>query len=700
MNKEESIIYLKNIELILISLICLILPSFFLTNTLETIIFPKQILTVGITIILLILYSIRSLIEGKITVKSTPFNIPILLFTLAVFVSALLSRNFLDSVTTVTPVLMLSLLYFTIINSLEDTLSLKIVFLSLLFGGVLSALISLLQYFKLYIFPFPATQSPTFTVFGTPVQHIIYLLPLFLIALHSFLLAKKKSSENYDFIYYILILLLSGFGIFLLLFQYVTASNKPLILPYQYGFQIALASISQDTLRLLPSFLFGSGYGTFLSDFTKYKLPAYNLEPNLWTVTFSSSSSFLLETIATTGIIGLICFLFLIYKIIKVKTKAGSSGVLIGILSLIVLSILLPFSYSSLFLLFVLLAIFSIYLYVENSDSVYNLTLSFVALKHGLLNFSPQHNQNEKSAHKALPILFSVVIFLLTGFVGFFSTKLLISDLKFKNSIDAVSINNGKKSYDLEREAINDFPYRSDYYRIFSQLNLALANSLLSQVPQGSTPSAEVQQTALTLMQQSINAGRTAATLAPLNSINWLTLSGVYRNLINIGQNAEQFSIGTLQQAIALDPNNPTLYIELGGIYYQLGQFEAAQNQFTIAARLKPDFTNAYYNLGHALESKGDLQNALNQYVVVRELTKNDKANLKKISDEISILQQKIGKVAKIPESPNVLGSTSENQQAKFEQEQLKLSTPSARQLKKEPPISIPPPPTASESGT
>src|SRR6185436_12741599 len=107
-------------------------------------------------------------------------------------------------------------------------------------------------------------------------------------------------------------------------------------------------------------------------------------------------------------------------------------------------------------------------------------------------------------------------------------------------------------------------PYRSDYHRIFSQVNLALANSLAASVPAGSTPSQQVQQNIVALLQQSINSGRNAVTLAPLNSINWQNLSVIYRSLINVGQNADQFSLASVNQAIALDPYNPQLYIQAG----------------------------------------------------------------------------------------------------------------------------------------
>ena len=76
-------------------------------------------------------------------------------------------------------------------------------------------------------------------------------------------------------------------------------------------------------------------------------------------------------------------------------------------------------------------------------------------------------------------------------------------------------------------------------------------------------------------------------------------------------------------------------------LYYQLGNYDNAAKEFQIAINLKPDYANAYYNLGHAYEAKGDLQSALTQYETVKSLVANDPTNYAKISNEISVLTQK-----------------------------------------------------------
>jgi len=173
---------------------------------------------------------------------------------------------------------------------------------------------------------------------------------------------------------------------------------------------------------------------------------------------------------------------------------------------------------------------------------------------------------------------------------------------------------------------------------------MALANSLASSQRQSnSSPSAQLQQNITTLIQQSINEGRSAVSIAPMTSFNWNNLSSIYRSLIGFGQNADRFTIVTSQQAIALDPNNPQQYLDLGGIYYQLGLYDDAIRQFQFAITLKQDYANAYYNLGHAYEAKKDLANALASFQAVQSLVSTDKANSQIIKSEIEALKKKNG---------------------------------------------------------
>jgi tetratricopeptide (TPR) repeat protein len=280
-----------------------------------------------------------------------------------------------------------------------------------------------------------------------------------------------------------------------------------------------------------------------------------------------------------------------------------------------------------------------------------------------------------------LPIGFAILIGIFTFIVGAVTVRFLVSDYLFQKSLVAASQNDAQRTYQLQTQAINMFPQRDGYHRIFSQINLSIANNLAASIPQGTQPTQEQQQTIYQLIQQSINSGRNAATISPQTSVNWQNLSSIYRALIGFGQNADQFALLSNQQAILLDPNNPQEYISYGGIFYQLGQWDNAIRQFQIAASLKPNFANAYYNLGHALESKGDLQAALQQYQTVRSLVANDKASRDVIDAEIKALQEKIGQAGSGDQS---------NAQPAGNQPPLGVDQPAAQLPEQDPEVEIP----------
>src|SRR3989344_2097457 len=683
---KKSIEFIDILSTVIISITVFLLPVFFLTNTTEIFTLPKQFLVILASAILLIVWGLKIIIERRVVLNGNPLNLPLVIFGAISLISAILSRNRFDSLIQTVPVVFAIILFFHIVNFVRDRKNFSIILSALVLGAAVSSLITVLYYFKLYL-PFINIQNQFFNSLGSVIQQLIYLVPVLIFSL--FFLAKKagfpKVKISIDLIndYSFFVNLLSSAailaGIAVVVYQIIALPNKPILLPYIYGFQTAAATITQDAQRFILSLLFGSGYGTFAIDFTRFKLPSFNLEQNIWNLTFSFSSSYFLELIATTGLLGAISYLGLVLSIIKIRVV--NNPLFAALFIILVASFILPFNFAAIALVTILSGMFVAFLNISQDKRVYDTAMSLVSTKSGgfSLETSPE-NHHARNVSPVFPALVLLLILIFIGFVGFYSARFVISDIKFAESLRQANTN-AQKTYQLESEAIRDFPYRSDYHRVFSQINLALANSLAQNIQRGS-PSAEVQRSITTLLQQSINSGRNSVILSPLSSLNWQNLSQVYRSLINVGQNAEQFAVASMDQAIALDPYNPQLYIQRGGIYYQLRQFDAAQQQFQISINLKRDFANAYYNLGHALEEKGDLQGALAAYQTVKQLSLGNQANLDRINAENSSLEAKIGKTQA---SADVEPETS--------QAPLSISSPSAKLPPQKPPIKISAPP-------
>lgn len=653
--KELSDLFL-NIPLFLIGIFVLAFPLLFSVQFTDAFMLPKHILLAVIVTISMVSLGLHMLMEGRIRIRTTPFDLPVIFFTLAVILSAYLSVNKYDSLIAAVPFMYSALLFYILVNTVRTEKSLFYILSCFTLGATLVSILTILGFFRIYPLPFSFTKSFAFTSIGSLLDQAMYLgmvLPVagyFGYRLISRLskkqdnLTTKDDTSAIDILFSIAFLAITA-GFIITLFHLLT-TQSPYLLPFGNGFQIAFASISQDAGRLLKSFLFGSGYGTFLTDFTRFKQPTYNADQALWSVTFLRSSSFVLELLATTGILGLVSFLFIVFKIIREKT------LFLPLIFAIVAAFVLPFSPIVLTLFFGLLGLFAIVRSFANAKGYEEIDLHLIAFREPVHSGTTPQTRGRQSL--LLSGLIMLAIFGGVAFADFYTAKFVLSDMAFQKSLIAAARNNGSETYRLQSEAIKVFPYRDMYHRVFSQTNLALANSLAQQTPKGSSPSAAVQQNILTLIQQSINTGRSASTLSPYSAMNWNNLSGVYRALIGFGQNADQFAILTNQQAISLDPSNPQQYINLGGIYYQLGLWDEAIRQFQIAIRLKPDNANAYYNAAHALESKGNLNQALTVYEAVKTLVAKDSESVKKISTEIDTLK------AKIAESSNVAGAQTE----------------------------------------
>ncbi|MBA3724054.1 MAG: tetratricopeptide repeat protein [Candidatus Levybacteria bacterium] len=656
--KKNIISYFDNMTLVVVAILFAVFPLLFLSSTTDAFVLPKQLFLIGLTSLALIMFALRTIAEGKLKIRTSPFDLPVALFAVVASLSAAFSVNRYDAFIAFTPLLFVILLYFVIVNTAKTERQLLILLGALTLGAVVSSLLTIFSFFNVYLLPFEYARNQAFTTFGSLLDQALYLaivLPIAGYFGYNYLTAMNGEKKSVNALStavepshsqkpkgyltafagsFIIIAIALSLTVYMLF-----TSQKPLILPFDTGLQTAMSAISQGSTNIFKSLLLGSGFGTYINDFTQFKPAAYNANPTLWAFTFFRSSSFSLELLATTGLLGLGAFAYLIFTIVKQK------NFFLPLILAVIAAIVFPFSFTLVALFFMLLALFAVVCIHNNPNKFGEAEMYLVAFKKFLFAVKPEgerveQSPSERKFSKILPIVFVIATVALLAFPLYLVTRFALSDLIFQRSLVAAAQNDGIRTYELQAESINTFPYRDIYYRSFSQTNLAIANALAVN-QQGASPSAETQKNILTLIQQSINAGRNAVTISPMTSFNWNNLSSIYRSLIGFGQNADQFTVLTLNQAIALDTNNPQQYIDLGGVYYQLGQYDEAIRQFQIAINLKQDYANAYYNLGHALEEKGEYAQALSAYNAVKQLVSDNKENVAKIDADIANLAKR-----------------------------------------------------------
>lgn len=642
MNKTALVSFIDNALVLVWGIFFIVLPFIMSTALTDAFLLPKQAVFIGLVLLSLLLWGIKIVVSEKVTIQRTPFDVPVLLFLFALMLSSLFAVNRIDSLLATIPLIVAALSFFILGNALKKPNTIIYILSALLIGGSLTALLAVFSYLKVYPILFAFTHAQSFTPLGSLLEQAFYFAFLLPIAI-SFALPLVKGSTNNKTVTGAAtsVLLVAGLGVTLL--QLFT-TQKPVLLPFETGFQTAFAAISQDTGRIAQGFLLGSGFGNFAAVFTRFKQASFNANP-LWATPFANSSSFLLELLATTGILGLLSFLFLLFRIVTKPSAKKANPVYFGLVVFAAIGLIFPYSFFEIALAFALLGLFSAAQALKDHKQYYDVELKFVALKKGVISLQqvsiPSHEKHEYNRPTAIVVggVFLVVIVL----VGWFAGKFILSDIIFQQSLVLAAGNNGTATYKDQAQAITTFPYRSAYYRIFSQTNIALAGSLANAQPHGQKPNTQTQNTLYALIQQGISTGKQATVISPQTVSGWQNLSSIYRSLIGVGQNADSFAIIAAQQSVALDPTNPQEFVALGGIYYQLGQWDNAIRSFQQAIALKQDYANAYYNLGHAYEQKQDYQDALSAYQAVKTLVAQDKANETTIDNDIAALQQKMG---------------------------------------------------------
>ncbi|RJQ38371.1 tetratricopeptide repeat protein [Candidatus Microgenomates bacterium] len=86
----------------------------------------------------------------------------------------------------------------------------------------------------------------------------------------------------------------------------------------------------------------------------------------------------------------------------------------------------------------------------------------------------------------------------------------------------------------------------------------------------------------------------------PKDYISWYYLGKTYNNLIGVATNAEDYAVSSLNKAIELKPDCFDCYMELGGVYIFIKDYDNAIKNYQEASKLMPNSANAYFNLGIA----------------------------------------------------------------------------------------------------
>ncbi len=606
-------------------------PLLFLPTTANFYQPNKWALSVVVAGISLLLWAVKMIAEKKAVLRLSPLTLPLVALALITVVSSLAAagdstEQFLGRGGLVPALIVWVIALSNLVRRKKFALqALYALFASTTLLSIIAVFQGLGLGFSQVFNSLFGTTIPndlSFTPAGTPLGFLSLSLPM---GIATLLMALTRKEILEKVVLFLLSAIIASGTILTILFSLPGKETTPSILPWRHGYSIAI-----DTLKNTKTLLVGYGPESFLNAFTRTRPVSLN-QAEAWNIRFTTSSSEVLNLLTTTGVLGLLAWIALVVSLLRMHQTSGDSHrfrvIKVVALVFVLLQIVLPSSYTLLFGFFVLLALAMLLsTSPKEADHSLNLTAASIAYSKGSFTLP------------LLPILFSLLFISLAAYGFYHTVKAYTAEVIFRQSLTAAATNQGVQTYDKQRSAIQTYPTVSRFRRAYAATNLALANSLAGKQGIGEDEKKQVNQ----LIQQAIREGKAAVTLDQTNVLNWESLALVYRSLIGVAQEAPQWTLATYAQAIQVDPSNPQLWLQLGGVYYQLQQYDQAVRVFQRVTELKPDFANAYYNLANAYIQRKETLLAYQAMQRTISLLQIGSADFVKAQEELKKLEEQV----------------------------------------------------------
>lgn len=489
----------------------------------------------------------------------------------------------------------------------------------------LLGLLVIYQQFSITAMLFPTISylaNPLWNPTGSPIS-ACYIFALSLPLGIYLLKESNKNHEDRNSAFSLIAILIAVSGIAITLWRYIPLM-KTSLLPLPVGWGILLESWKRPMSAIV-----GVGTDQFTFAYTVGKQLSINTT-TIWNSAFNTNASLLLHQATVNGFLGM-CAL-LLFAIVLVRSKISTMEFRIALFLAIIFLFLFPPSFP----LILLLGLFCILTTSEHNTHVYRFTTPGVVFGS----------------------IVCLAIIIASSYCWYRYTK--GEQLFYQALVARNDENNGTKAYNLMILAMRQSPFISRFHANFGQLNLMLGGAIITSAKQNQTTGTltlptEDQQLVSTLLSQAIREGKTATTLAPTNVYMWGNLASIYQNLIGIASEAPSWAIAAYQKAITLDPVNPVLRLDLGGVYVGIKDYDNALQQFVAAVTLKPDYANGYYNLANVFKLKGNIKEAKSALQNVLDLLPSTSLEYQKVTEEIKALDTPTLTSPVIPTEPVII---------------------------------------------
>ncbi len=667
-----------------------LMPVFFLTTFTEFYEYSKFVLFLVGTLLLTLFWVLKLLLSSKVYITKSNLDTPIWMYLIVFTLSTFLSINQIDSIfgtqTKWVPsliALVTFVLYFYVISTnLRSLQAIKYSIYGLMAGGTVSSIVMIMSYFGIKLGSQEFLQIPTFNLAGSlEIASLVASISL-LFGISVFYNTKDSIIKSLGFLsivinlvaltlvwhYPALILTIIGFAYVNLTFVrsfksiqvefgtilivaavWIALISTPLTAKYLKKSTFALEpqldvqtswQMSATVLKDRP--FWGMGPNSFGKVYNQNKSISMNTNSPFWNYNFQRPVSQVFDDLAALGILGALVSLYFMYRLVeliknvyekKEEFSPVHQALLIPVIGIPFYNLIANGSTQSNFIFYTYLAIFvSLVAGFGKNKKTEDIYISIKSFS--TIEVSDQPERKEKFQFFAvIPLIGAAAA------IGYYSTFNLQSEYFFRKAIDSAIGNDVFGVYNNQINARNAFPRRDSYHTAIAQTNLNLAITLANK----GNLSQQEKEAIQTLISESIRSTRLATeNLDPLNLNNWIVRASIYKTLIGVTSDADQWALSALNNAIQLDPANPNLRMELGTIFFAKGDFLNAANMFKQATQLKSNYANAHYNLGQALIKLEAFDVAASELEVTKSLLPANSPDLEKLNKEIDSAKSKI----------------------------------------------------------
>ncbi len=358
------------------------------------------------------------------------------------------------------------------------------------------------------------------------------------------------------------------------------------------------------------NFLFGSGLGTFVYDFSLFRPASVNQHPYFWSLRFDHPWSSLFAWLSEFGFVGTISLLLIILLVF------GS------ILSAILhirntfwkrsYAIIQKISFEYFRFEYFVFMIGWILLTVGMCIAVYNFALWFIwwtctaFVVIGLSYIQPTLVREQEKTFRINP----QYVFVFSFFFLVLSSATVVGGVLWGKIVLAEKL----VSESQLNSALELRPNSSDYLLTLSKNYLDQSMAMYRTDPSGSAQK----------LASAIEFALRARDVDPNNVRVFEILSTSYlQTLPYTSEVSRQQSVvwatDAIEHAQRLEPANPVFYSQMGLMQEFLGQFDLAQKSYDTAIMLKPDYLQAYFDLSRLYEKQNKVDAAIGVYEQYRK---------------------------------------------------------------------------------